>query len=231
MAKYKVLDNFYKSDKWINFRECYIIDRAVEDDGWICDYCGKPIDKSDDITLHHVKELTPNNVNDAMIALNPNNIQQVHHGCHNKIHKHASANSKKVYIVYGPPLAGKAAWVDDRAWVGDLIIDMDSLYEALTGLPRYNKPNTVLLNVLSVRDQLIDQVKTRYGRWDNAYIIGGYPDKYLRDALAKELGAELVFIDSDRNDCIARLANDAYRRRHKTEWTKYIDKWFDKYIA
>ena len=153
MAKYKVLDNFYKSDNWIKFRKAYIFQRARKDKGWKCDHCDEWIEKADDITLHHCEtELTPDNYRDSNISLNPDNIMQVHRACHNKLHKHAGDRDVRGHIVWGPPMSGKSSYVKQRAWSGDMIIDMDSLYEAISGLPRYDKPNTLLTHVIAFRN-------------------------------------------------------------------------------
>lgn len=230
MAKYKVLDTFYKSGPWVDFRAAYIADRLRKDKGYICDYCGEWIEEKDSITLHHKEELTPDSYMDVTISLNPDNIMQVHAGCHNKIHKHAGSGYKRVFIVYGPPLSGKTSHVSQRSWPGDLILDMDSLYEAMSGLDRYHKPNTILNNVLGVHKLLIDNIKTRYGRWDNAWIIGGHAEKYKRERLAKDLGAELIFMDVSLEECERRLLQSD-RADRADEWRDYIIKWFDNYTA
>lgn len=231
MAKYKVLDLFYKSIAWLEFRTAYIAERLSIDGGHFCDYCGKWIDEKDQITLHHEEELTPDNYMIAEIALNPDNIKQVHRSCHNKIHKHAGQRARRVYLIYGPPMSGKSTLAKMRAWTGDLIIDIDEIYMAISGLEKYNKPNGLLYNALAIQNLMLDHVKTRYGRWDNAFIIGGYPDRYKRNKVAKEVGAEIIFMDVSKEECMKRLERDIGRADRREEWTKYIDKWFDKYTA
>ena len=229
MAKYAILDLFYRSKEWIAFRIAYIADRIKQDKGSRCDWCGEWVDKADDVTLHHIDELNPSNVGEASIALNPKNIKQVHSKCHNKIHKHAALKSRRVYLIYGPPMSGKNTYVEQRAWPGDLIIDMDNIYQAITGLPRYDKPDTLYQNAAAVQSLLIDHVKTRMGRWDNAWIIGGYPDRYKRDRVAEQTGAEIIRIEATRDECMARLKLDPLRHSIEKEWQSYIDKWFDKH--
>ena len=230
MAKYAVLDTFYKGKPWKNFRAEYIAYRLIQDKGHVCDYCGEWIEEQDDITLHHKEELTPDNYMDRNISLNKDNIMQVHAGCHNRIHKHAGSGYKRVFIVYGPPLSGKSSYVKRRSWPGDLIIDLDSLYQAMSGLERYHKPNTILNNVLGIQKVLLDNIKTRYGRWDNAWIIGGYAEKYKREKLAKDLGAELIYMDVSLEECERRLLQSD-RATRADEWQDYIYKWFDNYTA
>lgn len=231
MAKYVVLKRFYGSSAWINFRAAYIGKRIVEDRGSMCDYCGEYIDRSDDVTLHHIEELTPDNYQDTTISLNEDNIKQVHGACHNKIHKHAGERSRRVFIIYGPPLSGKSHIVKRRSWPGDIIVDMDNLFEAVSGLPRYEKPYTILQNVLAMQSLLIDNIKTRYGRWDNAWIIGGYAERYKREKLAADLGATIIYMDATKNECIERLYNDPERSKRGEEWEGYINKWFEQHTT
>ena len=106
---------------------------------------------------------------------------------------------KQVYIVWGSPLSGKSTLVRELMQYGDIVLDMDRLWEAITMQPAYTKPNNVRFNVFALRDNLLDQIKTRYGQWYDAYIIGGYPDANERDRLAKTLGAELIYCKQSRN--------------------------------
>jgi hypothetical protein len=225
MAKHKKLQTFYASDTWRNFRMRIIAERGLR-----CEYCKERVVHSSELTLHHIIELTPENVDDRAISLNPDNIQVVHHTCHNKIHRRGKAKTgQQVHIVYGPPLSGKTSYVKDRMTPGDLVVDYDSLFVGISMLPIYEKPNEILPNVRLVHSQLIDNIKTRYGRWNNAWIIGGYADKYRREKLARETGAELVFIQASREECMERLKADPNRKKRIAEWTGYIDKWFETY--
>lgn len=228
MAKYKELQAFYSSDVWIEFRMITILDR-----GLICQHCGRRVAKAADLTLHHTPiELTLDNYRDALVALNPANVLVVCHACHNKIHKRNSASKeRRVSLVYGAPLAGKKTYVSQAAWAGDLIIDIDAIYVAISGRPMYDKPEILLANVQAVWSQLIDNVRTRYGRWTNAWIIGGYPEKYKREKLAADLGATLIYCETDMAECLRRLETDGGRRERQAEWTKYIKNWFERYSA
>lgn len=229
MAKYAELQAFYASNEWRTFRMLLIAER-----GLTCEYCRQRVARAEELTLHHIIELTPDNYKDAMIALNPKNIMIVHHGCHNAIHRRTSAAntmSRGVYIVYGPPLAGKKTYTQERHWPGDLIVDIDAIFIAISRQPWYDKPVGLLQNARAVQDVLLDNIKTRYGRWDRAWIIGGYPDRYKREKLADDLGAELVFVEATREQCIERLRQDPTRNKRETEWVGYIDKWFMQHTA
>lgn len=228
MARHAILQSFYAGDPWINLRLNLIAER-----GPYCQICGKLIAIAREIIGHHKFELTPENVHDAMISLNPDNILLVDFDCHNVAHKRFGYQStgRSVYIVYGPPMAGKQDLVQQRVQRGDIVVDMDRLYQAVSMLPSYDKPDSLLGNVRGIHGLLLDNIKTRYGKWNNAWIIGGYADRYKREKVAGELGAELVFCDVSKEECLRRLELDEDIRYRKDEWRGYIEKWFERYTA
>lgn len=218
------LESFYKSREWETFRQVIIADRT-QADGMIYDEeTGKPILKPYDLILHHIEPLTEDNVNDALVAFNPKNIKVVSFATHNRLHDRFNNGRREVIIVYGPPLAGKSSWVNSVKSEQDLVLDLDSIWSCVTGLPRYQKPGKLRGVVFRIRDELIDIIKHRFGKWTKAYIIGGYPNAAERDRLAQDLGASLVLIDATREECLRRLEND--EMRNSQEWQKYIEDWF-----
>lgn len=226
MAKYAILKSFYASERWQKFRLAIISERGSR-----CEHCGDIVTRPGELTLHHIIELTPENVHDVNISLNPDNILVVHHDCHNKIHyRFGHKPEKNAYIVFGPPMSGKTSYVKEHMIRGDMIVDMDKLYAAVSFLPYYDKPDNLYNNVRVIHNTLIDNIKTRFGKWNNAWIIGGYADKYKRERLAEELGAEIIFCDVSKEECYRRLKLDEDRKYRQDEWKGYIDKWFDKYV-
>lgn len=221
------LYDFYHSNEWRTLTKTIKLDRTNDKGQIICEYCHKPIVKTYDCIGHHKVELTEDNVNDYQISLNPENIMLLHGSCHNRIHDKFGRSSRMVYLVYGSPLSGKSTYVKDSMSDGDLIIDMDSIWQCVSGCDRYQKPGRLKAVVFRIRDDLIDMVKYRFGKWSNAYIVGGYPLKSERERLMKELGAREVFIDTSKEECIERLAAD--QERDTEEWLKYIDDWFEKF--
>lgn len=225
---YNTLSDFYRSKEWEDFRKVIIAERTAAD-GFVYDeITGKPIVKSYDIILHHKIELTLENVNDANITLNPENIQVVSFRTHNEIHNRFGTWTRHIYLVYGCPLSGKSTYVKERASIHDLVIDLDKIYACISNNPQYIKSGRIADNVFAVRDCLFEQVKTRRGKWVNCFVVGGYPYKGERERLCVELGAEEVFIDCDKETALNRLAR-CDDGRDKTEWEKYIIQWFDRY--
>ena len=77
------LYTFYRSKEWRRLLDILKNERLNDQGEIICSYCGKPIVRAYDIIGHHKHELTEENVNDFNISLNPDNVELVHHRCHN----------------------------------------------------------------------------------------------------------------------------------------------------
>lgn len=122
-------------------------------------------------------------------------------------------------------MSGKSSYVAEAMNEGDLIIDMDNIWQCVSGCSRYTKPNRLKSVVFSVRDNLLDSVKYRRGKWLNAYIIGGYAFQAERERLVDALGAREIYIDTPKEECLRRLhaCDDG---RDVEEWTKYINDWW-----
>ena len=217
----------YTCKEWRDLLAVIKLQRLNEKGQIICEHCGKPITKAYDCIGHHSIVLDETNYMNAAIALNPELIQLVHHRCHNIIHNKLGYAQRQVFVVWGSPLSGKSRYVAEAMSEGDLIIDMDSIWQCLSGCDRYIKPNRLRQNVFAIRNSLIDMVRVRQGKWLNAYIIGGYPLISERERLIKSLGAREIFIDTDKETCLKRLNEST--DRNITEWTQYIDDWWDKY--
>ena len=222
------LQKFYKSRKWSSFVDGLRNERVTPDGLILCEHCGQPITKAYDCIGHHKTELTDENVDDVAIALNPDNIKLVHFKCHNAIHNrfqgYQGRKPQKVYIVYGAPLAGKSEYVAGIAEANDIVISMDRLWQAIKAdKSGTDKPAALKSNVFGMRDALLDMIKVRRGRWENAYIIGGYPLEAERERLAEMLGADkFIFIDTSKELCLLKAGAD-------DQMKNYITDWFDKY--
>ena len=215
---------FYNSKEWRALRERLIIEAH-----FLCSECGEDYLKdSAQLIGHHIKELTPANVQDVSISLNPANIKIICRRCHDKIHhRFEFGNSHNVYIVYGSPCSGKISYVNQVSQTGDLIVDLDAIYQAISGCQCHYHPNGLKKVAFNVRDFLIEQIRMRVGYWHDAYIIGGYPRKLQREQLAQKLGAELIYIETTREK--AKLNAQLTHGTQGAEFCRYVDRWFDAF--
>lgn len=221
------LNNFYQSKEWRALLATLKMERVNEQGEIICAHCGEPITRKYDCIGHHVTALNERNVNDAAVALNADNVVLVHHVCHNRIHNKLGHIARQVYLVWGSPMSGKRTYVDEVAVWGDLIVDVDSIWQCVSGRERYEKPARLKPVVFGIRDTLLDMVRHRCGSWRNAYVIGGYPLVNERERLMRSLGAREVYVESSQAECLARL-KACRDGRDVGEWRKYIDDWWRK---
>lgn len=223
------LQAFYKSRRWEAFVAQLRHERATADGVIICEHCGRPIIQKYDCIGHHKEHLTEENVDDVSISLNPENVVLVHFRCHNEIHKrfgYTARQIQRVYIVYGAPCAGKKKFVDSIAEPGDLILDIDRVWAAVRAgsCGEYEKPGELKSNVFAIRDFIIDMIRVRRGRWNNAYIIGGYPLQGERERLAETIGAEkMILIDTPKETCLLRA------EAISNEMKNFVVDWFERY--
>lgn len=213
------LHRFYCSKAWVDLVNMLKIQR-----GGKCERTGEIFEDMSQLIGHHKIELNDENVDDPMISLNPDLIEIISFEQHNKEHRRFGYD-RKVYIVWGPPLSGKSTLVQQNMRYGDIVMDIDTLWQAITLQPMHVKPNACRLNVFKLKEDLMDQIKTRYGMFCDAYVIAALPDKYDRQKLAEKLGAELIQCECTKEECYERLA----RSKRPIEWKKYIDEWFERF--
>ena len=222
------LDTFYQSKEWRAFRDLVIMQRMTPEGFVIDEVTGKPILKAFDIILHHKEFLTEDNVNDASISLNPDNIQIVSHRTHNYIHNKLGYKRREIYLVYGSPCSGKNTYVDSVMEPGDLLLDVDKIKQAIT-----NKSTHILVPQLNpiifgIRDFMFESIRLKRGYWNNAYIVGGFPLISERERLCKKYGAREIYIDTPKEVCLERLKNDPDGRDIE-EWARFIEEWWRRY--
>jgi 5-methylcytosine-specific restriction endonuclease McrA len=84
MKKPKIIHNFYKSDTWKLAREI-----KIRQANGRCERCG-----AIGAEVHHVIRLNQDNVGDASVSINPENLILLCKDCHNKEHKRFGCNNK-----------------------------------------------------------------------------------------------------------------------------------------
>ena len=200
--------------------------------GGVCAKCGGVFDISE-LRTHHKVELTLDNIDDVNVTLNPDNIEVLCHDCHNAVHKRFgyAVGAKHVYLVYGSPCAGKTTYVNSVATRNDLIVDLDKIHRAICICGLYDKPDATKRVAFNVRDYLLDEVRTATPRrkWQDAYIIGTYPDRIDRDVFVQDYGAELVHIDTSKEECVKRAYQDIERSSVRDAVIGWINAYWERY--
>ncbi|QHC16872.1 hypothetical protein GR131_16250 [Streptomyces sp. GF20] len=129
-----------------------------------------------------------------------------------------------LYVVTGPPAAGKSTWIEARAKARDVVIDLDRITRALTGpgAPQWNHDRVAVRVALRARYAAIDEALSHLDTVD-VYLIHTMPSpkhlaKYKRlkaKVIAVDPGEEIVMqrIDTMRDPAMRRVAARWYNAR------------------
>lgn len=125
-----------------------------------------------------------------------------------------------LYLITGPPAAGKSTWVKEHAQHGDITIDYDALASVLT--PQGGKPHAWPPQVKAVtkaaRQAAIDTAMT-LARQHDVYLIHSSPGTALL-AYYRQAGARVITVDPGKAVVMARAKKERpwQMRQAITEW-------------
>lgn len=242
MRHYDSTAQFYRGEDWANCK-AQVLSERQRGGAIYCEHCGQPIIKGFNpnannnagaIVFHHKTYLTNYNVNDASISINPDNIAIVHWACHNEIHERfgfGGIPEKKVYLITGAPCSGKTSFVRERLRANDLILDIDDIWQTISGQPRYTKPNSVKALVFAVRDELKGLIGRGAGTWRNAYIIeslAAISDRKREAERYKAHNVEVITMQATQEECLQRLHSNP-NGRDIAAYEGYIKEYYQRY--
>lgn len=126
-----------------------------------------------------------------------------------------------LFVVIGPPAAGKSTWVNERARPGDIVIDYDRIANALTSIhatPHGHKRPLASV-AFHARETAITQA-LRYVKDHDVYVIHSVPkpsaiERYLKHE------AEIVTIDPGRDVVEARCAAE-----RPEDYMRGVKRWY-----
>lgn len=133
------------------------------------------------------------------------------------------------YIVCGPPGSGKTSWVERRRKWGDVVVDMDALFSAVTGLPWYEKPESLVKLVLELQEATLRWLERNPERFVNAFVITGGARRGARERLAGRLDGEVVVMETAPDECLRRIAADPRRAEKAQAWGPLVYRWWSEY--
>ncbi len=130
-----------------------------------------------------------------------------------------------VTIVCGAPGSGKSTWVARQVHWGDLVLDIDRLYEAVSMQPTYHKPANLLQIILAMRDAALTQI-ARPNQIGKAYIITTTTRHSEIDAIVRRFKARVVVLETPSIICMRRIAEDQRRCEMLNHWQELVERWF-----
>ena len=128
-----------------------------------------------------------------------------------------------LYVVLGPPAAGKSTWVLARATPRDIVVDFDRLALALTGphADPHEHPSPLWGVTRKARRAAIDAAVAHRDRLD-VYVIHSMPSQAKVDDYAR-LGASFVTLDPGRDVVLERC-----RAQRPGRMVAVARRWYDE---
>lgn len=125
-----------------------------------------------------------------------------------------------LYVVTGPPAAGKTSWIDGKAKPSDIVIDLDRITRALAGpgAPNWNQDPVLLKVAHKARYAAMFEAFEHRDKTD-VYLIHTQPSaKWL--ARYKRMDAKVIAVDPGRSIVMQRIEamRDPDMRRVASRW-------------
>lgn len=80
---------------------------------------------------------------------------------------------------------------------------------------------------LSAREAIYSTIERREGEWKTAFVITSSPDASRVAALAKRLNAEIVEMDTPKDECVKRILEDDSRNDAAKD-VALVEAWFSR---
>jgi hypothetical protein len=129
-----------------------------------------------------------------------------------------------LYVITGPPAAGKSTWIQAHATPRDIVIDLDRITVALTGpgAPHWNHDPLHQRVAQRARYAAIDEALKLLDELD-VYLIHTMPSPKAR-ARYRRLGARIVVVDPGEDVVRERVA-----AMRSTSMGRVVTRWYREY--
>lgn len=134
----------------------------------------------------------------------------------------------RVELICGPPAAGKSTYVQSLIKAGDLIVDLDMIFSAISGLDPYDKPQHLLPFVKEAQAALLRRL-VQPSLVQRAWVIATAPTAEQREKLCRGLNAHVTVLATPPSVCMRRIIADPIRRPAAAQWRKLVDDWWNKW--
>ncbi|WP_314411375.1 AAA family ATPase [Streptomyces kroppenstedtii] len=129
-----------------------------------------------------------------------------------------------LYVITGPPAAGKSSWIQQHAKPTDIVIDLDRITLALTGpgAPQWNHAPIASQVALRARYAAIDEAVKHLDEVD-VYLIHTMPGPQARTRY-KRLGAQIVTVDPGED-----VVRERVKAMRSPAMDRVVSRWYGKY--
>ena len=131
---------------------------------------------------------------------------------------------RNIKIVIGAPCSGKNTYVAKHKRDGDMVWDFDKIHSALTDTESHNHQEQIRKYIFLMRETLYKELKNE--KELRVWIINSSPLKEVRQKLAQELNAEIIFIQRSQDECLEVAKNE-----RPEQWENFITSYFERLEA
>lgn len=123
-----------------------------------------------------------------------------------------------VTLVCGPPCGGKSRYVREHAKPGDLIVDLDLLMRALTGLPMHEHVEAVKPLAFDARDAVLERLWSGSHDVRQAWIVTTAATEKQRATYVRR-GCRVVMVTASPEELRRRCA------KRPALWLELVERW------
>lgn len=132
-----------------------------------------------------------------------------------------------VTVICGPPGSGKTSYVNKHRSFGDLIVDVDALFKALTFENTRDHLAMHLPFVLAARDAVLSRLLEAH-RVPRVWIIECGASPARRNQLRDKFSAKVIVLEVAEKECIRRIEQDL-ERDAKEQFPALVKQWWNEY--
>ena len=133
-------------------------------------------------------------------------------------------------IVGGPPGAGKTSFVHKNMKRGDMVIDLDYIYAAISNLPIHDKPESLLNTALAMQHTAIVSAAFMAEDRPPVWIVGGFETRQKREVIKVLFkNVRVVMLTPEKHICLERIRLNPQRRDQVGYFNQVISEWYDDY--
>ena len=135
----------------------------------------------------------------------------------------------RLTLVAGPPCSGKTTYVGEHREPGDLVLDADLLYQALSGGELYERGDGIWDFVWAAFDAVVAEARLHPSKRGTLWIIQGAPKRETRARYRLMNRAQIVVLETPADVCVARARARFGESGRFPEYRRHIDQWWAAY--
>lgn len=134
----------------------------------------------------------------------------------------------KLTLVAGPPGSGKSTYVHKHMKRGDLVVDLDEIFRAITFIEDRDVPQSLLPFGWDARDALFRRMR-KHHNVAQIWVIECAPKMMTRHNYRALYDATVVVLEVPEDVCLRRIYANALRSPNKIDWWEIVRKWWRDY--